>query len=118
MAFATEVPGSAADSRAREDAAHPDAGTTPTDTPRAHSEHRPVGAVERSTAPFRVVSEHVPAGDQPTAIAELDRRLRAGEQDVVAQLLAAHQGGSPQAVPAWSSTMVGPLLRGTEVTLT
>ncbi|MBO4241383.1 MCE family protein [Pseudonocardia alni] len=42
----------------------------------------------------------------------------AGEQEVVAQLLAAHQGGSPQAVPAWSSTMVGPLLRGTEVTLT
>ncbi|OSY40957.1 MULTISPECIES: MCE family protein [Pseudonocardia] len=42
----------------------------------------------------------------------------AGEQEVVAQLLAAQQGGSPQAVPAWSSTMVGPLLRGAEVTLT
>ena len=42
----------------------------------------------------------------------------AGEQQVVAQLLAAQQGGSPQAVPAWSATMVGPLLRGTEVTLT
>lgn len=41
-----------------------------------------------------------------------------GEQQVVAQLLAAHQGGSPQAVPAWSATLVGPLLRGTEVTLT
>ncbi|MEJ8280193.1 MCE family protein [Pseudonocardia spirodelae] len=41
-----------------------------------------------------------------------------GEQQVVAQLLAAHQGSSPEAVPAWSSTMVGPLLRGTEVTLT
>ena len=41
-----------------------------------------------------------------------------GEQQVVAELLAAHQGGSPQAVPAWSSTMVGPLLRGAEVTLT
>ncbi|MFP5069797.1 MCE family protein [Pseudonocardia nantongensis] len=41
-----------------------------------------------------------------------------GERQVVAQLLAAQQGGSPEAVPAWSSTMVGPLLRGTEVTLT
>ncbi|MBC3189696.1 MCE family protein [Pseudonocardia sp. C8] len=41
-----------------------------------------------------------------------------GEQRVVAELLAAHQGGPPQAVPAWSSTMVGPLLRGAEVTLT
>ncbi|MBN9737406.1 MULTISPECIES: MCE family protein [unclassified Pseudonocardia] len=41
-----------------------------------------------------------------------------GEQQVVAQLLAAQQGGSPEAVPAWSSTMVGPLLRGAEVTLT
>lgn len=98
MAFATEVPGSAADSRARGDAAHPDAGTTPAGTPRAHSEHRPVGAVERSTAPFRVVSEHVPAGDQPAAIAELDRRLRAGEQDVV--LLGA-TGTGKSATTAW-----------------
>lgn len=41
-----------------------------------------------------------------------------GEQRVVAELLAVQQGGSPQAVPAWSTTMVGPLLRGAEVTLT
>ncbi|MFP5019783.1 MCE family protein [Pseudonocardia phyllosphaerae] len=41
-----------------------------------------------------------------------------GEQQVVSELLAVQQGGSPQAVPAWSSTMVGPLLRGTEVKLT
>lgn len=41
-----------------------------------------------------------------------------GEQQVVSELLAVQQGGSPQAVPAWSTTMVGPLLRGTEVTLT
>ena len=41
-----------------------------------------------------------------------------GEQQVVSQLLAAQRGGSPQAVPAWSSMLVGPMLRGAEVTLT
>ncbi|MBC3191581.1 excinuclease ABC subunit UvrB [Pseudonocardia sp. C8] len=93
MAFATEVPGSAADAHA-----HPDAGTTPTDTPLAHSEHRPVGEIERREGRFRVVSDHRPAGDQPTAIAELDRRLRAGEQDVV--LLGA-TGTGKSATTAW-----------------
>ncbi|MFP5022075.1 excinuclease ABC subunit UvrB [Pseudonocardia phyllosphaerae] len=93
MAFATEVPGSAADQRA-----HPDAGTTPTDTPLAHSEHRPVGEVERSEKRFEVVSEHVPAGDQPTAIAELDSRLRNGEQDIV---LMGATGTGKSATTAW-----------------
>lgn len=41
-----------------------------------------------------------------------------GEQQVVSELLAVQHGTSPQAVPAWGSTMVGPLLRGAEVTLT
>jgi phospholipid/cholesterol/gamma-HCH transport system substrate-binding protein len=41
-----------------------------------------------------------------------------GEQQVVAELIAAQDGTSPDAVPAWSTMLVGPLYRGTEVTLT
>lgn len=41
-----------------------------------------------------------------------------GERQVVAELLAAQDGTSPEAVPAWSTMLVGPLYRGTEVTLT
>jgi len=41
-----------------------------------------------------------------------------GERQVVGELVAAQQGTSPQAVPSWSSMLVGPLYRGTEVTLT
>ncbi|MGH3567476.1 MAG: MCE family protein [Pseudonocardia sp.] len=41
-----------------------------------------------------------------------------GEQQVVAELIAARSGGSPEAVPNWSTMLVGPLYRGSEVTLT
>ncbi|WKV15537.1 excinuclease ABC subunit UvrB [Janibacter limosus] len=44
---------------------------------------RPVTDLQRTVAPFEVVSDFDPAGDQPTAIADLTRRVRAGEQDVV-----------------------------------
>ncbi|MBP2367308.1 excinuclease ABC subunit UvrB [Pseudonocardia parietis] len=103
MAFATEVPGSAADVRGNveirvQPEAHPDAGTTPSGTPLAHSEHRPVGEIERSDGRFQVVSDLKPAGDQPTAIAELDSRLRGGEQDIV--LLGA-TGTGKSATTAW-----------------
>jgi excinuclease ABC subunit B len=95
MAFATEVPGSAASTAAD---VHPDAGTTPTDTPLAHSEHRPVGEIERKDGRFQVVSDLQPAGDQPTAIADLDRRLRAAEQDIV---LMGATGTGKSATTAW-----------------
>src|SRR5699024_3952957 len=49
----------------------------------AHSEFRPVGDIRRTEAPFQVVSEFEPAGDQPAAIAELTDRLGRGEKDVV-----------------------------------
>ena len=42
----------------------------------AHSEYRTVDDVMRSGARFEVVSEHQPAGDQPKAIDELERRIR------------------------------------------
>ncbi len=52
----------------------------------------------RSGKPFRVVSDYVPSGDQPQAIAELEGRLRAGETDVV--LLGA-TGTGKSATTAW-----------------
>ena len=59
---------------------------------------RPITALQRRVAPFDVVSEFSPSGDQPTAIAELTRRINAGEQDVV--LLGA-TGTGKSATTAW-----------------
>ncbi|MFB7664524.1 excinuclease ABC subunit UvrB [Kitasatospora sp. NPDC056138] len=59
---------------------------------------RPITSIERSVAPFEVVSPYQPNGDQPTAIAELERRIRAGEKDVV--LLGA-TGTGKSATTAW-----------------
>ncbi len=64
----------------------------------AHSEYRAVEDVVRSGARFEVVSEHQPAGDQPAAIEQLERRIRAGERDVV--LLGA-TGTGKSATTAW-----------------
>ncbi|ANZ38687.1 excinuclease ABC subunit B [Lentzea guizhouensis] len=79
MAFATELP--------------PEESTV-----KAHSEHRPVGEITRTGGQFRVVSDYVPAGDQPAAIADLERRVRSGERDVV--LLGA-TGTGKSATTAW-----------------
>ena len=59
---------------------------------------RPVTELQRSVAPFQVVSDYVPAGDQPEAIEEIARRIKAGEQDVV--LLGA-TGTGKSATTAW-----------------
>lgn len=64
----------------------------------AHSEFRPVGEIERREKPFEVVSEFEPSGDQPAAIAELDARLRRGEEDVV---LMGATGTGKSATAAW-----------------
>ena len=64
----------------------------------AHSEFRPVGEIERREKPFEVVSEFEPSGDQPAAIAELDERLRRGEEDVV---LMGATGTGKSATAAW-----------------
>ena len=50
----------------------------------AHSEFRPVGDIERSDARFEVVSPYEPAGDQPAAIAELEKRINEGEPFAIA----------------------------------
>ncbi len=52
----------------------------------------------RSVRPFKVISEYLPSGDQPTAIAELAQRINAGETDVV--LLGA-TGTGKSATTAW-----------------
>ncbi|MET0991521.1 MAG: excinuclease ABC subunit UvrB, partial [Lacisediminihabitans sp.] len=52
----------------------------------------------RSVRPFEVISEYVPSGDQPQAIAELTARINAGETDVV--LLGA-TGTGKSATTAW-----------------
>lgn len=59
---------------------------------------RPVSNIERTVAPFEVVSPYQPNGDQPAAIVELDRRIRGGEKDVV--LLGA-TGTGKSATTAW-----------------
>lgn len=59
---------------------------------------RPVSDIERTVAPFEVVSPFQPSGDQPAAIEELERRIRAGEKDVV--LLGA-TGTGKSATTAW-----------------
>ncbi|MBZ2194689.1 excinuclease ABC subunit UvrB [Occultella gossypii] len=59
---------------------------------------RPVTDLQRTVAPFEVISEYTPSGDQPTAIADLTERLKAGEKDVV--LLGA-TGTGKSATTAW-----------------
>ncbi len=59
---------------------------------------RPTTDLQRTVAPFRVVSEYQPSGDQPTAIAALAERVKAGQQNVV--LLGA-TGTGKSATTAW-----------------
>ncbi|MDX6205133.1 MAG: excinuclease subunit [Frankiales bacterium] len=58
----------------------------------------PVTDLERRLAPFTVVSDYDPSGDQPAAIDELEKRVRDGEQNVV--LLGA-TGTGKSATTAW-----------------
>jgi excinuclease ABC subunit B len=69
-----------------------------TSTVTARSEHRPIGEIPRADGRFRVVSEFRPSGDQPQAIDELQRRVLAGERDIV--LLGA-TGTGKSATTAW-----------------
>ena len=59
---------------------------------------RPVSDLQRKVNPFQVISDYVPAGDQPTAIGEIARRINNGVQDVV--LLGA-TGTGKSATTAW-----------------
>ena len=53
---------------------------------------------QRQVFPFEVISDYIPSGDQPTAIAELTSRINAGEKDIV--LLGA-TGTGKSATTAW-----------------
>ena len=59
---------------------------------------RPKTDIQRRVEPFRVISDYVPAGDQPAAIAEILRRVERGDQDIV--LLGA-TGTGKSATTAW-----------------
>jgi excinuclease ABC subunit B len=59
---------------------------------------RPVTDLQRKVAPFEVISDMVPAGDQPQAIAEISRRVQAGDDHTV--LLGA-TGTGKTATVAW-----------------
>lgn len=59
---------------------------------------RPISDLTRKVNPFEVISEYVPAGDQPSAIRELVLRLEKNEQDIV--LLGA-TGTGKSATTAW-----------------
>ncbi|MFZ3453120.1 excinuclease ABC subunit UvrB [Arthrobacter sp. 7Tela_A1] len=54
--------------------------------------------IKRVVAPFEVISDYSPAGDQPTAIKELAERIQAGEKDVV---LMGATGTGKSATAAW-----------------
>ncbi|HEU4338081.1 MAG TPA: excinuclease ABC subunit UvrB [Nocardioides sp.] len=59
---------------------------------------RPVTDLQRRVAPFKVVSDYEPSGDQPAAIKEIVGRIQGGEKDVV--LLGA-TGTGKTATVAW-----------------
>ncbi len=59
---------------------------------------RPVSDLQRRVAPFKVITDMVPAGDQPRAIGEMDHRIRDGAVDTV--LLGA-TGTGKTATVAW-----------------
>ena len=44
---------------------------------------RAITDIERKLNPFEVISDYVPSGDQPAAIAEITKRLNRGDKDVV-----------------------------------
>src|SRR5919202_885372 len=60
---------------------------------------RPVTDLQRKVAPFEVISDFSPSGDQPTAIDDIERRITGGEKDVV--LLGATGTGKTASV-AWA----------------
>jgi excinuclease ABC subunit B len=59
---------------------------------------RPITDLQRTVAPFEVISEFVPAGDQPAAISEIEKRILRGDKNVV--LLGA-TGTGKSATTAW-----------------
>src|SRR6478736_4599309 len=59
---------------------------------------RPTTDLVREVAPFEVIADYSPSGDQPEAIDDLERRIRGDEHDIV--LLGA-TGTGKSATTAW-----------------
>ncbi len=59
---------------------------------------RAISDLQRKPHPFQVISDYIPSGDQPTAIAEIAARIERGDNDVV--LLGA-TGTGKSATTAW-----------------
>ncbi len=95
----------------------------------------PLGPQQPPEGPFEDGSEAPPApvdtpmgstdefggdtfGTTPASYTGMGVPNSPGERQIVAELVAAQDGGDPSAVPSWSSMMVGPLYRGAEVTFT
>ncbi|HEV2087958.1 MAG TPA: excinuclease ABC subunit UvrB, partial [Cryptosporangiaceae bacterium] len=78
------------------DRGHPDVMTDPAATGAAAELSHKIAV--RRPGRFQVVSDFSPSGDQPTAIDDLERRVRAGERDIV--LLGA-TGTGKSATAAW-----------------
>src|SRR5881275_12216 len=69
---------------------------------------RPVTDLQRKVAPFQVITDMVPAGDQPTAIAAIERRIEAADGHTV--LLGATGTGKTATVAWIAEQLQRPLL--------
>ncbi|MFT8395221.1 excinuclease ABC subunit UvrB [Propionibacterium sp.] len=69
---------------------------------------RPVESIQRRIAPFTMQAGFQPSGDQPAAIDEIERRIKAGEQDVV--LLGATGTGKTATVGWLAERLQRPML--------
>jgi excinuclease ABC subunit B len=69
---------------------------------------RPITDLERRVAPFEVISDYQPAGDQPAAIEEIAERIGGGEKHVV--LLGATGTGKTATVAWVAEKLQRPLL--------
>lgn len=70
----------------------------PIETPSGGRKVRAISDLQRKPHPFEVISDYIPSGDQPAAIAEIAKRIERGDQDVV--LLGA-TGTGKSATTAW-----------------
>ncbi|SER48684.1 excinuclease ABC subunit B [Propionibacterium cyclohexanicum] len=69
---------------------------------------RPVESIQRTVAPFTMQADFQPSGDQPRAIDDIEKRIKAGEQDVV--LLGATGTGKTATVGWLAERLQRPML--------
>ncbi|HEY3747944.1 MAG TPA: MCE family protein [Pseudonocardiaceae bacterium] len=75
------------------------------------------GTTPAVRAPAVRAGTQVPAADQSTPTGVLGLANSPAENEFVNELVAPSVNQPPQALPDWSSVLVGPVFRGTEVTL-